>query len=88
MTPEQSAARAREIAAMPNSPAKHRFFDQLINGIARAHGHAETVDIFERETTGDHGDADGLALAQAAVNECEANPNPGALTGPIPIEGT
>jgi len=35
-----------------------------------------------------NGDADGLALARAAVNECEANPNPGALTGPIPIEGT
>lgn len=39
---------------MPPGNAKHRSFDQLINAIARQHGHGEAVDIFEQATAGDH----------------------------------
>lgn len=54
MTPEQSAERAREIAGMTPGNAKHRCFDELVNAIAREHGHGAAVDIFETGTTGDH----------------------------------
>lgn len=54
VTSDQSAERARQITAMPPGNAKHRCFDQLINDIARQHGHGEAVDIFEAETRTDH----------------------------------
>lgn len=54
MTPEESANRARQIAAMPPGHAKHCCFDELVNEIARQHGHGEAVDIFVSGVKGDH----------------------------------
>lgn len=54
MRPDQSAQRAREIVAMPPSDERHRLFDQLINQIAREHGHGEAVDIFEANEAARH----------------------------------
>ena len=55
MTPDQSAASARQIANMPPGNCKHRCFDELVNTIARQHGHDEAVNIFEQSISGDHG---------------------------------
>ena len=54
MEPDQSRERARQIAAMPPGNYKHRCFDELINAIAREHGHGEAVDIFEAVAAPDH----------------------------------
>lgn len=63
MDPSESAARAREIAAMPPGNARHRSFDQLVNEIARQHGHGEAIDLFEAVAAPDHyGDTATVAL--------------------------
>jgi hypothetical protein len=75
MTPEQFAARARQIAAMPPGNFKHRCFDELINAIACEHGHGEAVAIFEAETMGDHNMKPTIYLC-GPINGCtdaEAN---------------
>jgi hypothetical protein len=57
VTPTQSAAAANLIVTISDQPLRHRSFDQLINSIARDHGHDEAVEIFERETCSDHREA-------------------------------
>lgn len=61
VSPAQSAELAKQIAAMPPGNFKHRCFDDLVNAIARQHGHGEAVDIFEANADGAAYHADDAA---------------------------
>lgn len=54
MNKAQSAAKAKEILKIADRELRHRAFDQLINAIARAHGHGLCVDIFESAIAEEH----------------------------------
>jgi hypothetical protein len=47
---------------MPPGNARHRFFDDLMNRIAREHGHGLAVDLFQSTIGRDHASDDAATV--------------------------